>query len=133
VENYNGWYYGLSIGAALLSLVTLIKSMLPPDKDNSTGKRPTDWWIFAFSAIALICIAALTFFSPADKANRYRFGQLAMEKALVRYDSIGNKTQADVDSVVAVYERAEDVLRDGLTPASLTTPVPAQAAAEPHS
>jgi hypothetical protein len=129
-SNYNGWYYGLSLGAALLSLVTLIKSMSPPDRDKNTGKRPTDWWIFGLSALALICTATLAFLSPADKANRYRFGQLAMEKALVRYDSIGTKTQTDVDSVVAVYERAEDVLRDGLTPASLSNPVPAHPAAQ---
>jgi hypothetical protein len=116
---YKKLFWALTILAGASAVGTAIKSGIPKDQSKLTADakaiQKVDWWIMGLSILSLISTASLAAINPKDEADRYRFGEITMERALAHYDGIlGIKSQADVNAVLAAYDQAELVERDGL-------------------
>lgn len=112
---YLFFYWLLAVGAGGPALIAAVKSFRPANATSSF-----DGWLLTLSLVTVISTTMLTTIQPNDLANRYRFGQILLDKALTRYHGIvgRSKTQADVDAVQAAYDTAEDVLIGGIPQAA---------------
>lgn len=107
---YLFFYWFLAVGAGGPALAAAIKSFKPVN----VGNQSFDGWLLSLSLVTVISTTLLASIQPNVVANRYRSGQILLDKALTRYDGIvGRKTQADVDAVQAAYDTAEDLLIGG--------------------
>jgi hypothetical protein len=116
---YKKLFWILTILAGASAVGTAIKSGIPKDQSkltaDATSIQRVDWWIMSLSILSLVATASLAAINPKDEADRYRFGEITMERALAHYDGIlGIKSQADVNAVLTAYDQAELVERDGL-------------------
>jgi hypothetical protein len=125
---YNLFYWLFSLCATGTAISTVIRagytSTLPaptaptsnPENVTTTLKsRALDHWILGLAIATTVSTTLQSVVQPHETAERYRIGQLTIEKALRRYDGIkGDKTQADVNAVTDAYANAEDVLQGGV-------------------
>jgi hypothetical protein len=120
-------YWFLSICAAGTAISTAIKTAYDSVHNSvPTGQaaantqtaaipREFDGWILGLTVSTVVATVLLTTIQPHETSDRFRFGQLLIEKALVRYDTrLGEKTQADVDALIEAYNHAQDMLQGGI-------------------
>jgi hypothetical protein len=112
-SSLHSWlYWILSVAEAGTAISTAVRSAYSPARDIKGGAGTTpkglDGLLVGLACATVVATTLLTVVDPKELAARYHFGQLALEKALFKYNAIRR----------AATRRSakESVLRSGHSP-----------------